>query len=135
MPVDHSLALQTALVSAIAADGDLTALISDRIYDFVPADPIFPFCRLGPMATAPFEGDCIDGNEIRLTVHGFTKDYGRASASDLAAALVNLLGRTTLDLGNGIFADVRAAGWTVLEDTGEKGAWHASVNLIATTTA
>ena len=134
MPVDHCLALQTALIAAIDADTDLTVLIAGRVYDYVPADPQYPFCRIGPMTAAPFEGDCITGHEIRFAVHGFTRDYGRAGAADLSAALIALLGRTTLSLGGGIFADLTAAGWTVIEDTGEKGAWHAKLDLIATTT-
>ena len=133
MAVDHSLALQAGVIAAIEADAGLTALIAGRIYDYVPADPVFPYCRIGQMAASPFEGDCIDGSEIGFAVHGFTKEYGRAGAADLAAALIALLGRTTLDLGSGILADVRASDWTVLEDTGEKGAWHALINLTATT--
>ena len=133
MQVDHSLQLQTALVAAIEADPGLTALIASRIYDYVPQSPQYPFCRIGPMTSEPFEGDCITGNEIRLTIHGFTKDYGRAGAANLSAALITLIGRTTLDLGTGIIANLTATGWSVTEDTGEKGAWHTRINLTVTT--
>ena len=134
MPVDHSHALQVAIVSAVSADTDLHQLITGRIYDYVPAGPTYPFCRIGPMRAVPFEGDCINGSEVRFTLHGFTKEYGRAVASAIAAAIVTLFGSTTLSLGNGIWADIQADSWTVTEDTGEKGAWHASVNLTATAT-
>ena len=133
MAVDHSLRLQTAVIAAIDADTELTALIAGRVYDYVPVSPQYPFCRIGPMRATPFEGDCIDGAEIRFAIHGFTKDYGRAGAADLAAALIDLFARATLDLGSGIAAGLTVADWTVIEDTGEKGAWHAIVNLTATT--
>ena len=127
------LALQAALITAIEADAGLTALIAGRVYDYVPAGPQYPFCRIGPMTAEPFEGDCIDGSEIRFAIHGFTRDYGRARAADLSAALIDLLGRTTLDLGSGITANLTATSWSVTEDTGEKGAWHTRINLTATT--
>ena len=135
MAADHTLALQTAILAAMGADLDLTALIGTRAYDYVPANPEYPFCRIGPMRAEPFEGDCIEGSEIRFTVHGFTKGYGRESAADLSATLVNLFARATLDLGNGITANLIATGWSVTEDPDEKAAWHASVNLLATTTS
>ena len=74
MPVDHTLALQTAIVAVVTGDTDLDQLIAGRIYDYVPADPVFPFCRIGPMTAAPFEAN----NHNCETTRSFVPSRGGA---------------------------------------------------------
>ena len=133
MAIDHTGALKTAFITALENDLGVQALVGDRIYDTVPQSGQKPYIRIGPMNSSPFEADCINGGDVDFAAHAFTKECDRDKASDIGAAIV-IAAQVRLDLGSGIWADMIVTGWSVTEDTGEKGAWHARVDLNATTT-
>lgn len=81
MSLDSSWPLQVAVVTALKADAGVTALIGQRVYDYVPEDDVsYPFVSLGDDTVEDDGTKSFDMAEIHFTVHAWdTGDRNAAS--------------------------------------------------------
>ncbi|HEY4309485.1 MAG TPA: DUF3168 domain-containing protein [Pirellulales bacterium] len=95
--------LQVAAVTALLADAALTALIGTRLYQNVPANPAFPYVTIGESQNVPDDAECIDGSEIFLTLHVWTRQNGIDFGPNkkIVAALDAVLNNAVLTLAGG----------------------------------
>jgi hypothetical protein len=82
-----SFELQKAIVAALAADGAVTALVDDRIYDQTPRSPEFPYVSLGAATATDWSTGTEDGAEHVLTVDAWSRQGGKREAHQIAGAV------------------------------------------------
>lgn len=109
-----ALPLQGAIRSALAGDSALAALIEDRVFDKVPVDTAgkitarFPYITIFDMQVLDDGADCIDGEEVFIDIHVWSRGVGTVEAKQIAAAVKRVLDGADLDLGNGAaLVDIR----------------------------
>ena len=110
----HELALQKALIAHLKADAAVRALLGEpaRIWDAVPADPVFPHLLIGRCESRPVGADG-DGVEQALTLTVVSRFRGTEEAKAMLAAVRLALNDAALE-GDGVrtvslgvsFADV-----------------------------
>lgn len=84
-----ALALQAALVARLAADTDLAALVSGRIYDEPPQGVTFPYVRLGNMVVEPFRTDDRAAWRLTVRIDAYSRPVaGRVQATQIAEAVI-----------------------------------------------
>lgn len=81
------LELQGAIVARLKADADVTALISTRVYDPVPAVPVFPYVSFGPREANQDDADCITGFEITFQIDAWSRASGTVEAQKIVDAV------------------------------------------------
>lgn len=88
MPVspNASLALQTAVVTALVANAELTAATGGvaRIYDDVPPTTPYPYLSIGQTIERDWSSGTEDGREHTLTLHVWSRAAGRREAQEMA---------------------------------------------------
>lgn len=111
------LPLQAAVRAAIVGDTSLGALIADRAYDRVPARPVFPYVTIGGLQATEDGADCVDGEEVFLDVHVWSRAKDSVEAKRIAAELKRLFHGSELDLGDGAaLTDLEWRGTRFLND-------------------
>ena len=85
---DPSLELQAAIVSKLKNDPGVTAVVGQRIYDEVPANPQFPYISLGDNQVLPDKAECIDGTEIFWQLDGWARDETFPVCKKISKAVV-----------------------------------------------
>lgn len=129
MPVDLSRPLKAAVITHLASDAGVTALVpAVRIYDMTPpAKAKWPFIRYGSPISSPFEASCWDGASVRVTLHAFaetTNVYaGEDRALDIAAAIVKAMDSFE-PAGLGVI-ECEWIGTQCVRDSDEADQWHA----------
>lgn len=103
---DQALALQGALFAVLSEPGSpVAALVGGRIHDRVPVDPAgrvkaeFPYITIRDAETADAGADCVDGEDITVTLHIWSRAVGSVEAKRIGGALKAALDRAELDLG------------------------------------
>jgi hypothetical protein len=93
-----SLALQTALYGALAADADVQALLGTppRIYDAVPRNAAMPYLVLGDDRETDAGTVTGRGSVHRFTVHIWSRTPGHSEAKTIAAAVIAALDAAAL---------------------------------------
>jgi hypothetical protein len=88
-----SLEIQKAIVALLATSAQLKALIGDppRIFDSVPHDPTFPYVTMGDAQELVDSADQIEGQELFLDLHVWSRAKGKVEAKQIAALLRGLL--------------------------------------------
>ena len=95
-PVGH------AVLARLATDPDLRTLIHGRVRDYVRAGEDWPFLRLDPVETTPYEAEGWTGCTCRITVHAFARgERGTTAIQRLAAAAAAALDEADLTLSRG----------------------------------
>jgi len=84
--MSHELALQKALVAHLKADGALTALLGDRIWDGAPDDAGHPHLLLGRSGSRPVGADGGDVEHV-LTLTVVSRFRGSEEAKAIVAAV------------------------------------------------
>lgn len=136
MARDSTLPVRRAILTLLKSDAALTALVpAARIYpQSPPAGPAWPFIRYGTPSVLPLRASCLDGCEIEVAVHGFTKATETESAEDrgakIGAAIARAIDGRTVEIAGGRVA-LRWTGSQLLQDGDEAGAYHAVVNIRA----
>lgn len=99
-----ALTLQRALVAALKADAAVAALTGGRVFDDVPTSAAFPYVSLGTMQEIEDEADCIEGSEIFVDLHVWSRPPGRENGSveakRIATAIRRALRQFAPDTGN-----------------------------------
>ncbi len=80
---DPALAVQGAYV--VRLKSQVTA-VSSRVHDRPPQNVAFPFLQIGDIQTVEDGADCIDGTEVTVTLHAWSRDVGAVEARNLAGA-------------------------------------------------
>lgn len=89
--------LQVAIVTRLKADATLTALIDDRVYDYVPRDPNgtmtakFPFVGIADSDDLQDDATCVTGYEITMNLDVWSQKPGFVEAKQIAHAVVKSL--------------------------------------------
>jgi len=109
---DSTLEVQKAVVAALKADADVTALVSTRIYDRVPQAATFPYVEIHDALGQPaVETRSGEGFEVLLTLGIWSRSQaGTVEAKQIAAAIVDVLNNSTLTL------DTKTVVMTLLQD-------------------
>jgi len=89
--IDPSLPLQAAIVAALKGSDELTALIGGRVYDDVPAAPVFPYISLGPDDVNDDPDQCVGGAEVFPQVNIWSRAKGRVEAKRIVALCAVIL--------------------------------------------
>lgn len=91
-------AIQTAVYGVLVADGDVGALVGDRIYDYLPAPPLtFPFITLGEFESETLE-DKAGMQAPSLTIEARSIQKGKKEVNDILDAVCKALGGVRLSL-------------------------------------
>jgi hypothetical protein len=105
---DQALAVQGAIYNALADAGPpLSDLIEGRVYDRVPVDAsgkvkaVFPYITIRDAATVDAGADCIDAEDVSVTIHIWSRSVGSVEAKQIGGAIKTLLDRATLAIGTG----------------------------------
>lgn len=92
-----SFALQTALMTRLAAYSALTALVSTRIYDRVPDQAgTFPYVVIGEDTVAAWDAHDTVGAEHTVTIHSWSDYRGMKETKQIQEALHGALHRYAL---------------------------------------
>lgn len=103
MSTDPSLALAKAIIAKINGDDNLQSLLTGRIYDRVPDGPTFPYVKIGEDQDVPDLAEGINGSEIFLNIHIWSRAVGFPECKRIANALSTLLHETDLALDENTF--------------------------------
>lgn len=82
-----SLELQGAIVARLKGVAGVTSLIGQRVYDTVPATPIFPYVTVGPMVELSDDADCIKGFDITFDINVWSRAVGFPEAEKISDAV------------------------------------------------
>lgn len=109
-------ALQDAVFDALVADAGVGALIGDRIYDRVPAEPVFPYCSFGPSDITDVSDDCTDAWEIFLQIDCWSRAVGFPEVRQIAKAVRDALHDAELTLTDNALAALELQGNRTFRD-------------------
>ena len=120
----YGLATQKGLLAALRAAGDVTDLVSTRIYDEPPQDVVFPYLRFNTIQPNAFDTDTIEGALVDISFEAHSRSAsGRVEATQIAEAVQAALHRqeasvtiTGFDLIELIFEAI-----SVTRDNGGRG--------------
>ncbi len=128
--------VQTAILAALKADDELTA-ITARIYPpQAPNNPLRPFVLYGSAITTPRkvdDGDCAD---VSVAIHAFTASSttvpdGRGQANTIAAHIARVLDEMDVEIEpDGTTVKVYVQQAQIMQD-GDASAWHSFVTVRA----
>jgi hypothetical protein len=91
-------ALQKAIVGRLKGDAPLTALVSGRIYDRVPASAPLPYVHIRSIQVVDDGAECIDGAEVFIDLDVWSNAVGKVEASRAASAVRKALHEADLPL-------------------------------------
>lgn len=88
-PLGPSLELQIAINTALKASTDLQSLIGNplRLYQDVPPNPTFPYITIGDDQNVPDLAQGLDGSEIFLDIHVWSRASGYTECKKIGAAI------------------------------------------------
>lgn len=102
MPVapSASLAVQSAIVAALAANPDLTAATGGtaRIFDDVPPATPYPYLSIGQTTERDWSTGTDEGREHTLTLHVWSRTPGRRQVHEIASLIRATLHQAALNL-------------------------------------
>jgi hypothetical protein len=89
--IDPALALHAAIVTTLKADATLEPLVSDRIYDRVPAGATVPYVHLRSMQVLDDGNTCGDAAEVIVDVDVWSEAVGQVQAKTIGKVVVDAL--------------------------------------------
>lgn len=98
---DPSLGLQGAIVQRLKDDASVTAIVTKRVYDSVPANAVPPYVAIGPSFTAPELSECTDAAETSIQVDVWSRSTGFPEVKRAAAAVIAALHDADIPLSSG----------------------------------
>ena len=90
-------AVQASVMAVLAADTTLMAAVPGGVWDYVPADPTWPYVCLESASESPFDTYGRQGRTVSLTFAIFSDYQGRAQQFAILDDLVRLLRHVDLD--------------------------------------
>lgn len=80
-------AMQKAIVGRLKDDAAVSAIISGRVYDRVPAGATLPYVHIRGIQAIDDGADCINGIEVFVDLDVWSNAVGKVEASRAAAAV------------------------------------------------
>lgn len=112
---------QKAVYRALRGSADVSALVSDRVYDDVPhgkegATPAFPFVTIGDQAgTESGASDMVAAN-VSIALHAWSRKPGRLECLEIVDALHKALHDKTHAVSAGVIVRLDYQGHETLRD-------------------
>jgi len=129
---DLSGPLQKAVIERLKGDVMVSGIAGQRAYEYVSANPVFPFTRCVTTIVTPFEATGgVKGSLVLLQVDTFTKEYGFSLVNRLNAAVADCLHEAELALEEGYTIDLNWIRTQVFGDPNEQGVNHGVVEFEA----
>jgi hypothetical protein len=113
---DPALPMLAAAVAALKAEPSLTALVSDRVHDRAPQRVIFPYVQVGNLQVIADDAECIDGFEVYIDVHAWSRAYGTPETRQICSAVHTALHQASLPLSTFSLVEIRHESTRVLGD-------------------
>ena len=107
--MDAGYELAVAIVGRLKADAVVSAFVSGRVYDRVPAEPKPepPYISFGPTDSVQDDAECIEGQEISCQIdcwsYGAGEAYGSAEVRKLSGAVLKSLHGAEITLTDNAF--------------------------------
>jgi hypothetical protein len=102
-----SLALQKAVVAALAADAALAAIIDDRVHDGPPRNAEFPYVAIGQASLADWSTGTEAGAEHRLLIDVWSREPGKRQCYEIMDAIEAALHDAALTLDGHTLVNLR----------------------------
>lgn len=125
-----SLELQGAIVARLKAYDALELLIAQRVYDFVPTEPEFPYVSLGPDQVVSDDADCITGFEITLQIDAWSRAVGSPEVKRVAEAVRAALHQYELPLTDNALVSLEHRQTRLFRDPDGLTS-HAAIEIVA----
>jgi hypothetical protein len=114
MAIASSLALQKAMLSRLAGDPALAALIGgSAVYDDVPQGTRLPYVSFGDIATRDWSTKEARAEEHFATINVWSRERGRKEAHEIIAAIDAALDGAALALEGHRLVNLSTTFWTV----------------------
>ncbi|WP_018263719.1 DUF3168 domain-containing protein [Methylobacterium sp. WSM2598] len=128
--------LGQAVMARLAADPALCALVQGRVRDYVRASEDWPFLRLDPVETRPYEAEGWVGCTCRITLHAFARgERGTSAIQRLAAAAAAALDEADLRLSRGRLLWIAHERSLYVPEPQGPASWHAVLRFSAVAAA
>lgn len=97
-----ALELQGAIVAVLKTDGALQTIMGGnvRLYQDVKPGTDFPYATIGDAQQLPDKAECINGSEIFLDIHVWSRAKGDPEVRNIAASISDALDEIALTLPN-----------------------------------
>ena len=130
--LDLGQPVASALLAHLRTDPALGALVGERVRDYVRASEEWPFLRLDPVETAPYEAEGWIGCTCRITLHAFVRGERSAGAIQrLAAVATARLDEADLALSRGLLLWIAHERSLFVPDPQGPASWHAVLRFAA----
>jgi hypothetical protein len=113
---DASHELQIAIVEALKDHVGLSALISGRVYDRVPAGAIMPYISFGPEQEVPDVAECVKGGEVFIQLDVWSRTPGFGEVKKVADLVREILDEFEVELDSNALLFMEFDGRRVLRD-------------------
>ena len=110
---DPSLALQGAINTRLRSQ---VSGVSNRVFDRVPADVVFPYIELGEFQTLDDGAQCHDGQEVYVTLHVWSRAVGQVEVKTIAGVVRGALHEAELTLTGWQFLEIAHQDTRYLKD-------------------
>ncbi|KQR77581.1 DUF3168 domain-containing protein [Rhizobium sp. Leaf341] len=110
------LEIQGEVVRLLKADATVTGLVTTRIYDQPPTSPPFPYINIGEAQTLRRDATCLEGGDIYLTMHAWSRAVGFPEVRRIADAMVEALHLAPMTLSTNRFISIMHRQTRVLRD-------------------
>ena len=90
MSADSSWELQQAIYTALTGDATLMAMVQG-VHDHVPQGAAFPYVTVGEGSARPWRAVGLDGLEVMLILHVWSRERGRKQAKQIMAEMHRIL--------------------------------------------
>lgn len=97
------LVCQKAVLDQLKAHAPLAALVSSRVYDYVPQKPTFPFVNVGEDALAATDTSTSNGASIAATIHTWSGSRGRKECKQIQSEIRAALHTAALSAAGFVF--------------------------------
>lgn len=127
------LELQGAIVARLRSYAPLTALVGQKVFDRPPATVTEPYVDIGEAYCLRADATCVDGQEVRLTLHAWsTYTGGFMEVKQVADAVVTALHQHPMTLATNRLISISHRLTRVMRD-GDGVTSHAVIEFVAYT--
>jgi hypothetical protein len=79
---DPSEPLQRSVFTIVTGNTAVAAIIGGRLFDRVPPEPVFPYCKFGEFQLLPENGECLEGAQVFMTLHAFSRPEPKVGSTE-----------------------------------------------------
>jgi hypothetical protein len=89
--------IQKSIYQTLTADPDLMEVITG-VFDHVPQGQDYPYINIGEDTSIEWDTDTELGSESTLTVHVWSREYGRRQVKEIMEQIYDILHRAEIEL-------------------------------------